>query len=257
MKKIRYLVWALMGAGAIAAGCAFMDLVWSRLISRMDLARSGTIAGVETCREMSHLSFQTWLIFNPRGRRTYYLRSECFQTMAVRNRDEELCREVVERKSPYFDGSAVSPEACREAVRKQRQADQEERARPETVRRVRKITITRNAYGDAAQVRVLTDGTLRGRYRFSAALHDADGNFMGPLFSIEAHLGDPSPGGDLGATISRGDVRRIVGPHYRDGGRYLLTVSLELLQDDAGRLAQSGVRGPDRISTAREFISFE
>lgn len=123
MKKIRYVLWILGGAAAIMAGCAFMDLAWSILISQEDLARSHSIKGVETCREMSHLSFRTWLIFNPKGRQTYYIRSECFQKMAVRNRDEDLCREVAERKSLYFDGSAVSEKACREAVRMQKALD--------------------------------------------------------------------------------------------------------------------------------------
>ncbi len=256
MKKIRYILWTLGGVAVIMAGCAFMDVVWSNLISQEDLARSNNITGVETCREMSHLSFRTWLFFNPKGRQTYYLRSECFQQMAVRERDESLCNEVVERKSLYFNGSGVSPGACREAVLKQKQPDSAARVRPEAIHRIRTVTITRIPYSDTVDVRVSTTGSLWGTYRLSMSLHDARGNFLGALTSREAHLGYPSRDA-LGMVINRRDVQQAAGPRYRAGERYVLAVSLELLRDDAGQLSRSGVKTPDRVSTAREILAFE
>jgi hypothetical protein len=239
----------------LMAGCAFMDLVWSNLISRDDLARSNNITGVETCREMSRASFQTWLIFNPKGRQTYYLRSECFQQMAVRDRNDGYCNEVAERKSLYFNGTAISPEVCRDAVRTQMQKDLAERVRPEAIHRIEKVTVTPMSGGDTADVRISTAGALSGAYRLSLSLHDAEGRFLGPLATLETRLG-AGPTDSLSVMIYRRDARRIAGPHYRAGERYLLTATLELLRDDAGQLARSGIKDADRFSAARESISF-
>lgn len=240
----------------LMAGCAFMDLVWSNLISREDLARSNNITSVETCREMSRASFQTWLIFNPEGRQTFYLRSDCFQNMAVGDRNDGYCNEVVERKSLYFNGSAVSFEACRDAVRAQKLKDLAERVQPEAIHRIGKITVTPMSGGDTADVRISTAGTLSGSYRISLSLHDAEGRFLGPLATLDTRLG-AGPADSLSVMVYRRDVRRIAGPHYRSGKRFVVQVNLELLRDDAGQLARSGIRVADRISMARGPVSFE
>jgi hypothetical protein len=50
------------------------------------------LAAVKSCRAIDPAEYQSGLIFNPEGYRSYYVRSECFQRTAVRFRDESLCR---------------------------------------------------------------------------------------------------------------------------------------------------------------------
>jgi len=255
MKKLKYVLWAAGGVAAIMAGCAIMDLIWSEMISKEDLARSNNIRGVETCREMSHQSFQTWLIFNPKDRETYYIRSECVQRMAVRDRDEGLCSEVVERKSLYFDGSAISPAACREAVQKQKEQDLAGRVQAGTIRRIQSVSVIRTPAGDA-DVHVSSQGSLGGTYRLTLSLLDAEGQTLGKLAELETHMGGPAID-ELAVIIYRRDVLRIAGPRFHPGERYVLDASLELLRDDAGQLKRSGINSDELISAERTPLVFE
>jgi hypothetical protein len=56
------------------------------------------LAAVKSCRAIDPAEYQSGLIFNPEGYRSYFVRSECFQRTAVRFRDESLCRILRERQ---------------------------------------------------------------------------------------------------------------------------------------------------------------
>lgn len=73
-------------------------------------------AAVKTCRAIDPSEYQSGLIFNPDGHRSYYVRSECFQRAAVRFRDRALCREVKERRSLFSSSWGYSPARCRALV---------------------------------------------------------------------------------------------------------------------------------------------
>jgi hypothetical protein len=68
---------------------------------------------LKSCRAIDPSAFQSGLIFNPEGHRSFYLRSECFQRTAVRFRDPALCREVKERRSLFSSSWGYSPARCR------------------------------------------------------------------------------------------------------------------------------------------------
>lgn len=252
-RAARAVAGAGLGAAALLAGCAFMDLAWSNLISREDLARSNNIIGAATCREMSHHTFQSWLLFNPKNLRTYYIRSDCFMKVAVRERDEDLCREVVERRSLWFDGSGVSEHACREAVRKRKDADAREAVAGDP-HRIAGVTVQRSPEEDQAEVRVRTEGSLPGTYELSYTLLNEEGVPVGRLDAVKTPLG--TTGTDsLGTMVYRRDVRKLLGPAYRPGAGYTLEVRLEWIGDKEPA-APGRALSPPEPSVARKRISF-
>lgn len=73
-------------------------------------------SAVKTCQAIDPAEYQSGLIFNPDGYRSYYVRSECFQRIAVRFRDEALCRQVKQRRSFFPSSWGYSSGRCRELV---------------------------------------------------------------------------------------------------------------------------------------------
>ena len=72
---------------------------------------------VERCRSIAPDAYTTGLLFNPPGMKTSYKRSSCLFGLARKYRDASLCEEVRERKSLFFDGSALTRENCEQNVR--------------------------------------------------------------------------------------------------------------------------------------------
>ena len=109
-------------------------------------------AGVERCREIDPAEYQSGLFFNPDGHRSYYVRSECFQRVAVEFRDAELCREVKRRYSLFSSSWGYSRKRCRELVAEGLAADRarlgeiRERHRRDSVR-ILGFEIERNGNG--------------------------------------------------------------------------------------------------------------
>ena len=73
-------------------------------------------SAVKACQAIDPAEYQSGLIFNPDGYRSYYLRSECFQGTAIRFRDETLCRQVKQRVSLFSSSWGYSSGRCRELV---------------------------------------------------------------------------------------------------------------------------------------------
>jgi hypothetical protein len=71
-------------------------------------------ADLKRCEAISPDDYESGLAFNPDGYRSYYKRSECFQTMAATFRDESLCKNVKERWSLLWSSWAFSEKRCRE-----------------------------------------------------------------------------------------------------------------------------------------------
>jgi len=80
-------------------------------------------AGVAECRAIDPAEYQSGLLFNPEGYRSYYVRSECFQRVAVQFRDEALCAEVKQRRSLFSSSWGYSRKRCRELVAEGSAAD--------------------------------------------------------------------------------------------------------------------------------------
>src|SRR3546814_7820051 len=72
---------------------------------------------------MDPADYVTGLLFNPSGMKTYFKRSSCLQAIAVDYRDASLCEDVRERKSLFFDGSAISRASCERRVEERARSD--------------------------------------------------------------------------------------------------------------------------------------
>ena len=73
-------------------------------------------AAVKNCEAIDPAQYQSGLLFNPDGYRSFYVRSECFQKIAVQFRDASLCAQVKQRHSLFSSSWGYSRAHCRELV---------------------------------------------------------------------------------------------------------------------------------------------
>ena len=73
-------------------------------------------AAAQRCAAVDTAAYQSGLLFNPDGYRSFYLRSQCFQQAAVEFRDDQLCAEVKERRSLVSSSWGYSSRQCRKLV---------------------------------------------------------------------------------------------------------------------------------------------
>jgi hypothetical protein len=73
-------------------------------------------AAVKGCQTIDPAHYQSGLLLNPDGYRSYYVRSECFQKIAVQFRDEALCAEVKQRHSLFSSSWGYSHTQCRRLI---------------------------------------------------------------------------------------------------------------------------------------------
>jgi len=81
-------------------------------------------AALKRCEALDPAAYQSGLLFNPDGYRSFYLRSECLQKTAVEFRDEPLCAEVKQRRSLFSSSWGYSPAQCAKLVREGVAADE-------------------------------------------------------------------------------------------------------------------------------------
>ena len=60
------------------------------------------------CGKIAPSEYQTGLLFNPDGYRSYYVRSECIQKVAIQFRDALLCAQVRRRYSLFSSSWGIS-----------------------------------------------------------------------------------------------------------------------------------------------------
>lgn len=99
-----------------------VSLALSMILSNTGLAFSVTYgelrsAGVKRCEAINGADYQSGLALNPDGYRSYYVRSECFQRIAVEFRDQPLCSQVKERWSLLSSSWGYSKGNCQKLVR--------------------------------------------------------------------------------------------------------------------------------------------
>ena len=74
-------------------------------------------AALKQCQAVDPGAYQSGLLFNPEGYRSFYLRSECLQKIAVEFRDPSLCAQVKERPSLLSSSWGYSSAQCAKLVR--------------------------------------------------------------------------------------------------------------------------------------------
>ena len=121
------------------------------------------------CMIIAEDEYSTGLLFNPPGYKTFFHRAECLQNLAIDEHDPELCRHVRERKSWFFDGSAISPDVCRARISEKLEDDQKnlEQFLKVGPYKITSIVIRRNGNGKDYDVLLDAEGLYAGRYVFS------------------------------------------------------------------------------------------
>ncbi len=143
---------------------------------------------LEACMSIPAHEYSTGLLFNPPGYKTYYHRAECLQKLAIDEHDPELCLAVRERKSFFFDGSAVSPAACRASVSERLEEDRRdlEQFLGTTPYRISSLVVRRNGNGKDYDVLLGTAGAYAGRYRFTLSARTPTGEI--PVLASSHYL---------------------------------------------------------------------
>lgn len=93
----------------------FVGLLTAASLSATDYA-SLRSAAVAQCEKISTSEYQSGLLFNPDGYRSYYVRSECVQRAAIQFRDESVCAQVRRRYSLFSSSWGISETQCRKLV---------------------------------------------------------------------------------------------------------------------------------------------
>jgi hypothetical protein len=109
-------------------------------------------AAIKRCEEIDWSRYQTGLLFNPDGYKSYYERSQCLQQAAVEFRDDSLCSQVRERWSMFFSSWAISRGECRKKVAAAVAADTKEleeikREYKDSPVRLKALRVERNGNG--------------------------------------------------------------------------------------------------------------
>lgn len=128
---------------------------------------------VERCRSIDPEEYSTALLFNPPGMKTLYQRSSCLFSLARKYRDASLCAEVRERKSLFFDGSALTRESCEREVREAIAGDPP--VVVADVKRLADVRWFRNGNGRDFDVHVLASGSFPHRYGLTVLMFDEAG----------------------------------------------------------------------------------
>ena len=142
---------------------------------------------VERCQRMDPGAYRTALLFNPPGMKTLYERSSCLQQLAEKYVDATLCAEVRERRSLFFDGSAISRGAC--LTRVEAKADAAPAVVIHDLYRPQGVAWFRNGNGRDTDVHVTFAGSYRHGYLLSLSMLDETGARSEVLHSSEYSLG--------------------------------------------------------------------
>lgn|GEM_PF-3202750 len=121
---------------------------------------------IAQCEAIPANQYRAGLLFNPPGYQTFFIRSECFQKLAVEERDLNFCGRVRERDSWFFEGWFISPQNCRKLVVKRQEQDDQEFASldPRKISRLAGLDIRRDGNGRDFDLLVTTEGKFSGQY---------------------------------------------------------------------------------------------
>ena len=109
MKKIYWTAAFLIWASATGAEA-------DQLVKRYAIA-------VNKCKTIDPDEYRSGLVFNPDGYQSYYVRSVCFQHVAIDFRDPVLCSEVSRRLALFSSSWGYSERNCRKLVKEKQDKD--------------------------------------------------------------------------------------------------------------------------------------
>lgn len=201
------------GRGVVDHMTGIILFIFTTLIS--DAARSDDSfeqrrdRRMEACIDIPEDEYSTGLLFNPPGYKTFFHRAECLQKLAIDEHDPELCRHVHERKSWLFDGSAISPDACRVRVSEELEDDQKnlEQFLQVDPYRITSIVLRKNGNGKDYDLLLDTEGLYSGSYVFSLSARSRSKTVV--LLDTSYRLGPKT--GTLHLFLRAADLERKLG----------------------------------------------
>ena len=170
------------------SACALLFSVCAAWPAAADSFDEMTARATARCEAIPADRGQTAMLFNPRDLQTVWERSQCFQDLAVTLRDERLCAQARERTSWMFNGSGVSPAACRRALERRRSQDRAAAGQIRGIHRVIDAAIARNGNGRDFDLQVQTIGSYAHAYDLRSLLISADKESH-PIFQTTQPLG--------------------------------------------------------------------
>jgi hypothetical protein len=236
LDTIRSVAFALLVA---AAGCGS---------ARADDSRADEPS---RCASIPGDRYQTGLLFNPDGMQTYYDRARCFQELAVVLRDPRLCARVVQRRSWFLDGSAISPGACRKRVTEQIGRDADAASRLQAPQRLRDVAVERDNNGHDFSVRVRTTGGDGMSLRLTLAIVDASGQERPLQSEPQSMTRDPE---EVLIFIPAPLLAKASGGHMDQPLRLRATLQRELADPDDRAVHAHAPQMPLRSSVETVFV---
>ena len=100
-------------------------------------------AAKQKCEAISPSEYQSGLLFNPDGYRSFYVQSQCFQGAAVQFRDSSLCDRVRQRWSLFSSSWGVSSRQCQKLVSNGVAADRAELEKEKQLYAVKPVRMQR------------------------------------------------------------------------------------------------------------------
>ena len=215
-------------------------------------------AAVKRCEAIDPKDYQSGLLFNPDGYRSFYRRSACFQDAAALFRDEKLCAEVKERPALFSSSWGYSAKRCRQLVAEGLAADRKtleemRSAYAKRAVRLRDFRVERNGNGrDFDIIPSFDPGYAHGyMLRFEIIeVEEKDGTVL--LESLGFHLDGKD---DIRIFVRQADVRKRFLQFELDR-IYRVRATLTL---DVGYGGQSGMRSDafiERVFPATERSRF-
>jgi hypothetical protein len=104
--KTRCFVFAVLALNGLSAS-------GNPLLNDYDALRA---AAISHCQAVDADEYQSGLLCNPDGYRSYYVRSQCYQQAAITFRDMELCDLVKRRRALFSSSWGYSKSNCRKLV---------------------------------------------------------------------------------------------------------------------------------------------
>jgi hypothetical protein len=233
--------------------------VASLLASPYDVRRA---AAVKQCETIDPASYQSGLYFNPDGYRSYYLRSECFQKVAIRFRDVSLCAQVKQRRALLSSSWGYSPGNCRTLVaatlaKDRRTLEDTRRAYRSGHMTLRDFRIELDNNGRDFDFIPLTIGTSPHGYSLQFEVLPASGEPI--LLHSDGYWVDNS---SLRIYIKRSDVRQFIpdlSPDRRYTVRATMTFSLPATSGEAvwsEKFADEVFPVRERSQTVTKIVAF-
>lgn len=192
---------------------------------------------VRKCEATSRKEYQTGLLFNPDGYRSYYMRSACFQEAAVLYRDPKLCDDVRRRWSLFSSSWGYSEGNCRKLVaegqaRDSTELEQDKAAYLAGPVRLTGVRIERNGNGRDIDIIPSFAPGLAGSYRLRIEVIAGAG-----AVAIDSTAYHVSGNDNIRGFVRQSDLRARV-PGYAPGRPYHLRATVVY---DTGLGGQSGM----------------